>query len=71
VAFADIEILPVNTDRTMVVRFISDLCAFDAAGKVVALRPDGCADAFAPAGAVRRVGTIDFSRPLPVGGGGS
>jgi len=55
----------------MVVRFISDLCAFDAAGKVVALRPDGCADAFAPAGAVRRVGTIDFSRPLPVGGGGS
>ena len=60
VAFADIRILAVNTDKTMLIEFVTNLCAFDENGKVVALRPQGCADAFARAGDVRRVGTIRF-----------
>lgn len=60
VAFADFRILAVNTDKTMVIEFVTDLCAFDEHGNVVALRPNGCADDFARAGDVKRVGTIRF-----------
>jgi len=60
VAFADFRILAINTDKTMVIAFVTDLCAFDENGKVVALRPNGCADDFARAGDVRRVGTVRF-----------
>ncbi len=66
VAYADFRILAVNTDRTMVIQFLTDVCAFDENGKVVALRPRGCADEFARAGDIRRVGTILFgSNPVP------
>jgi hypothetical protein len=66
VAFADFRILAVNTDKTMVIEFVTDLCAFDEDGKVVALRPNGCADDFARAGDVKRVGTIRFGTdPAP------
>jgi hypothetical protein len=66
VAYADFRILAVNTDKTMLIQFVTDLCAFDENGKVVTLRPDGCADAFARAGDVRRVGTIRFDvEPAP------
>ena len=60
VAFANLRILAINSDKTMMVEFLTDLCAFDADGNVVMMRPDGCADDFIHTGDKERVGTLRF-----------
>ena len=60
VAFAHLRILAINSDHTMIVEFLTDLCAFDADGNVVMMRPDGCADGFIRAGNQKQVGTLRF-----------
>ncbi len=66
VAFTSLRILSINSDKTMDVQFLSDLCAYDASGRVVALAGLGCEDMFIRAGDVRRIQTLDFG-PLPPG----
>ena len=60
VAFTSMRILSINTDKTMDVQFLTDLCAWNAAGQVVPLAPRGCEDMFIRAGDVRRIHPLDF-----------
>jgi hypothetical protein len=65
VAFADFRILAVNSDKSIVVEFLSYMCAFDENGQVVLLNPVLCTDIFAVPGTRKRIPPLLYGPPEP------
>jgi outer membrane protein OmpA-like peptidoglycan-associated protein len=65
VAFTSMRILAINTDKTMVVQYLIDLCAWNAAGQVVAFKPRGCEDMFIRAGDVHPIDPLNLRGRIP------
>jgi hypothetical protein len=65
VAFADFKVLAVNPDKSMMIQFLTDVCAFDQNGKVVLLSPELCTDIYARKGEVHPLFPIPSSPPKP------
>jgi hypothetical protein len=65
VAFADFRILAVNSDKSIVVEFLTGICAFDTNGQVVLLNPAFCTDVFARPGDRKRIPPLLYGPPEP------
>jgi uncharacterized protein DUF4157 len=67
VAFADIRILAVNSDKSIMIEFLTTICAFDKNGQVVLLHPATCLEIFALPGDRKRIPPRTYDPALEKG----